>query len=104
MRRSGIGRRAVRARVLASGRQVMRSIIRAFLLTFLATMAMGRPASAQVLRVVTTTADLGSLARDVGGDKVTVVALARGYQDPHFVDPKPSFILEVSRANLLIVI
>ena len=82
----------------------MRSIIRAFLLTFLATMAMGRPASAQVLRVVTTTADLGSLARDVGGDKVTVVALARGYQDPHFVDPKPSFILEVSRANLLIVI
>ena len=82
----------------------MRSIIRAFVLMFLATLAMGRPASAQVLRVVTTTADLGSLAQEVGGDKVTVVALAKGYQDPHFVDPKPSFILEVSRANLLIVI
>ena len=82
----------------------MRSIIRASFLIALAALATGRPASAQVLKVVTTTADLGSLAREVGGDKVTVVALAKGYQDPHFVDPKPSFILEVSRASLLIVI
>ena len=35
---------------------------------------------------------------------MTVTALARGYQDPHFVDPKPSFILAVSRADLLIVV
>ena len=56
------------------------------------------------MRVVATTEDLASLAREVGGDKVTVVALAKGYQDPHFVDPKPSFILEVSRADLLIVV
>jgi ABC-type Zn uptake system ZnuABC Zn-binding protein ZnuA len=83
---------------------VMRSIIRASFLIALAALATGRPASAQVLKVVTTTADLGSLAQEVGGDKVTVVALAKGYQDPHFVDPKPSFILEVSRASLLIVI
>jgi len=82
----------------------MRSIIRASFLIALAALATGRPASAQVLKVVTTTADLGSLAQEVGGDKVTVVALAKGYQDPHFVDPKPSFILEVSRASLLIVI
>ncbi len=54
--------------------------------------------------MVATTEDLASLAREVGGDKVTVVALAKGYQDPHFVDPKPSFILEVSRADLLIVV
>jgi ABC-type Zn uptake system ZnuABC Zn-binding protein ZnuA len=60
-------------------------------------------ASAQ-LKVVTTTEDLGSLAREVGGDKVSVTALAKGYQDPHFVDPKPSFILAVSRADLLIVV
>jgi ABC-type Zn uptake system ZnuABC Zn-binding protein ZnuA len=83
---------------------VMRSIIRASFLIALATLATGRPASAQVLKVVTTTSDLGSLAENVGGDKVKVVALAKGYQDPHFVDPKPSFILEVSRADLLIVI
>jgi zinc/manganese transport system substrate-binding protein len=56
------------------------------------------------LRVVATTEDLASLTREVGGDKVTVVGLAKGYQDPHFVDPKPSFILEVSRADLLVVV
>ena len=56
------------------------------------------------LNVVTTTEDLGSLAREIGGDKVSVTSLARGYQDPHFVDPKPSFILAVSRADVLIVV
>jgi zinc/manganese transport system substrate-binding protein len=66
--------------------------------------AMTAGPSAAALRVVATTEDLASLAREVGGDKITVVALAKGYQDPHFVDPKPSFILEVSRADLLIVV
>ena len=56
------------------------------------------------INVVTTTEDLGSIAREVGGDKVSVVALAKGYQDPHFVDPKPSFILAVSKASVLIVV
>ena len=56
------------------------------------------------LNIVTTTEDLGSLAREIGGDKVSVTSLARGYQDPHFVDPKPSFILAVSRADMLIVV
>src|ERR1041385_3756850 len=60
--------------------------------------------AAQGLRVVTTTSDLGSIAQEIGGAKITVVSLAKGYQDPHFVDPKPSFILEVSRANLLIAV
>jgi len=60
-------------------------------------------ASAQ-LKVVATTEDLGSLTREIGGDKVAVTSLAKGYQDPHFVDPKPSFILAVSRADLLIVV
>ena len=65
--------------------------------------AFPRPAAAQ-LKVVTTTEDLASLAREVGGDKIAVTGLAKGYQDPHFVDPKPSFILAVSRADLLIVV
>ena len=60
--------------------------------------------AAAPLKVVATTEDLASLAREVGGDRVTVVALAKGYQDPHQVDPKPSFILEVSRADLLIAV
>ena len=82
----------------------MRSLIRLTLFAVLATMAFARPSAANGLRVVTTTEDLASLAREVGGDRITVVALAKGYQDPHFVDPKPSFILEISRADLLIVV
>jgi ABC-type Zn uptake system ZnuABC Zn-binding protein ZnuA len=65
---------------------------------------LSRPVAAAGLQVVATTEDLASLAREVGGDKVSVTALAKGYQDPHFVDPKPSFILATSRADLLIVV
>src|SRR3954467_8221712 len=73
--------------------------------TFFLALAFALPSIAHAqLKVVTTTEDLGSLARDVGGDKVSVTALAKGYQDPHFVDPKPSFILAVSRADALIVV
>src|SRR4051812_36645551 len=82
----------------------MRSLNRFGTIALLAVLAFARPAAAAGLRVVTTTEDLASLAREVGGDKITVVALAKGYQDPHFVDPKPSFILEVNRADLLIVV
>jgi ABC-type Zn uptake system ZnuABC Zn-binding protein ZnuA len=73
------------------------------LLLFLLALPIGAFAQDK-LNVVATTEDLGSLAREVGGDKVSVTALARGYQDPHFVDPKPSFILAVSRADVLIVV
>ncbi len=81
----------------------MRLMIRPLVFALLAMLATSHPAAA-ALQVVTTTADLGSLAQEIGGDRVTVTALAKGYQDPHFVDPKPSFILAVSRADLLIVI
>jgi zinc/manganese transport system substrate-binding protein len=60
-------------------------------------------ASAEV-KVVATTEDLASLVREVGGDKVAVEALARGYQDPHFVEAKPSFILKLHAADLLVVV
>jgi ABC-type Zn uptake system ZnuABC Zn-binding protein ZnuA len=56
------------------------------------------------IRIMTATTDLASLAVEVGGDKVDVESIARGYQDPHFVDPKPSFLLKLSRAELLIVV
>jgi zinc/manganese transport system substrate-binding protein len=56
------------------------------------------------LNVITTTEDLASIAREVGGDRVTVEAIARGYQDPHFVEAKPSFILKLQKADLLIVV
>ncbi len=61
-------------------------------------------ASAAAIDVVTTTEDLASLVREVAGDRVEVLALARGYQDPHFVEPKPSFILKLHGADLLVVV
>lgn len=54
--------------------------------------------------VVATTEDLAALAREIGGDKVSVETIARGYQDPHFVEAKPSFILRLHGADLLIVV
>src|SRR6476620_8577022 len=62
-------------------------------------------ASAQgKLNVITTVEDLASIAREVGGDRITVESIARGYQDPHFVEAKPSFILKLQKADLLIVV
>src|SRR5438067_5774320 len=59
-------------------------------------------ASAKKLNVVTSTTDLAALAQEVGGDNITVDSIAKGYQDPHFVEAKPSFLLKLRRADLLI--
>ncbi|MEO8431919.1 MAG: metal ABC transporter substrate-binding protein [Acidobacteriota bacterium] len=59
------------------------------------------PASGKV-NVVSTLQDFASITESIGGDRVEVLALAKGYQDPHFVDAKPSFIVRLSRADLLI--
>ena len=54
------------------------------------------------LKVVATTPDLASVAREIGGDKVNVIALAKPTEDPHFVDAKPSFIVTLNRADALV--
>jgi zinc/manganese transport system substrate-binding protein len=56
------------------------------------------------LNVITTTEDLASIAREVGGDRVTVESISRGYQDPHFVEAKPSFILKLQKADVLVTV
>src|SRR3954454_17926870 len=67
--------------------------------------AAASPAFAQTkLNVVTTTEDLAAIAREIGGDRITVESIARGYQDPHFVEAKPSFVLKLNKADLLIVV
>lgn len=58
--------------------------------------------AASKLKVVTATTDLAALAEEVGGDRITVESIARGYQDPHFVEAKPSFLLKLHQADLLI--
>jgi ABC-type Zn uptake system ZnuABC Zn-binding protein ZnuA len=60
--------------------------------------------AADKLKVVATTEDLASLTREVGGDKVEVNSIGRGYQDPHFIEPKPSFLLLLKNADLLEVV
>ena len=63
------------------------------------------PARAQgKLTVVTATEDLAAIAREVAGDRASIESLARGYQDPHYVEPKPSFILKLQKADVLIVV
>ncbi len=63
------------------------------------------PASADnKLNVMTATTDFAALAQEVGGDRVNVESVARGYQDPHFVEAKPSFLLKLRHADLLIVV
>ncbi|MDI6793240.1 MAG: metal ABC transporter substrate-binding protein [bacterium] len=54
------------------------------------------------INVVTTTTDLADLAKAVGGDRVKVVSLSKGNQDPHFVDPKPSMVMKLKKADLLV--
>jgi zinc/manganese transport system substrate-binding protein len=54
------------------------------------------------LNVVATTADLAALAAAVGGDRVELTTLARPTEDPHFVEPKPSFIVKLNRADAVI--
>ena len=55
-----------------------------------------------VLHVVSSIPTLGSIAKEVGGNRIAVEALGKGYQDPHFVEPKPSLMLVLNRADLLL--
>lgn len=52
--------------------------------------------------VVTTTSDLGAIAMEVGGSDVSVTVLAPADADPHYVDPRPSYLVPLSRADLVI--
>ena len=81
----------------------MRSLktLKAFAAALVAAAVSASAASAQ-LRVVATTPDFGSIAREVGGNRVSVVSLAKPTEDPHFVDAKPSHIVTLNRADALI--
>ena len=88
---------------IATLRAVGRGFVprRPLVLAVLAALALAPAARAEV-RVVTTTEGLASLAREVGGDRVSVESLSRGVQDPHFVDPNPTLALRLRQADLLV--
>ncbi len=52
------------------------------------------------LKVVTSTTDLHDIAHAVGGSRITATHISQGYQDPHFVEAKPSFILQLRKADV----
>jgi len=54
------------------------------------------------IKVVTTLPDFAALAREVGGDKIEVSAMAKPTEDPHFVDARPSFVVQLRSADVLI--
>ena len=54
------------------------------------------------LNVVATLPDFGSIAKEIGGDKVDVTVMAKPTEDPHFVDARPSFVVQLRTADVLI--
>jgi zinc/manganese transport system substrate-binding protein len=78
-------------------------LLRVALVTAVLSTLGARPAQA-ALRVVSTIPTLGSLAKEIGGDRVAVESLAKGYQDPHYVEAKPNLMLTLNRADLLLYV
>jgi zinc/manganese transport system substrate-binding protein len=56
------------------------------------------------IKVVTTTTDIKALVSEVGGDTVDVDSLCKGTQDPHFLEAKPSYMVKVNKADLVIAV
>ena len=70
----------------------------------IATLALagGSPALCAKLNIVATTPDLASIAQVIGGEHIELTTLAKPTEDPHFVDAKPSFIVKLNHADVLI--
>jgi zinc/manganese transport system substrate-binding protein len=82
----------------------MRNAIRAFLSVVVASSVLSGVASAaDKVRVVATITDLKSLTEAVGGDLVEVDALARGNQNPHDLEVRPSLMVKLRRADVLVM-
>ncbi|MBM4140232.1 MAG: zinc ABC transporter substrate-binding protein [Nitrospira sp.] len=56
------------------------------------------------IKIITTTSDLASIAKEIGKEKVEVVSLSKGTQDPHFIEVRPSMVMKLKNADLLILV
>jgi zinc/manganese transport system substrate-binding protein len=65
---------------------------------------LGAPLSAAALEVAATTPNMGMLARTVGGEHVNVVVLAPGDRDVHYLEARPSMMVGLRRADLLVAV
>ena len=68
----------------------------------LLTLVLLAPSAQAKLNVVATIPDFGAIAKEIGGDKIEVTSIAKGTEDPHFVDARPSFIRVLNRADVLL--
>ena len=65
-----------------------------------ALLALAPRATQAQLKVVTSTTDLYDIAKEVGGNRITATHIGEGYQDPHFIEAKPSFVLQMRKADV----
>src|SRR3954452_22585554 len=79
----------------------MRNMIKIAIVAAAAVLGLAGRAEAK-LRVVASIEVLPDLGRQVGGDRVDVTSHSHGYQDPHFVEAKPSLVLALNRADALV--
>ena len=71
-------------------------------LALLGTVPAALPAQEPPLRIVTSLTTYAVIAREVAGDRADVSSIARGDENPHFVQPRPSYVLDLKRADLFI--
>jgi zinc/manganese transport system substrate-binding protein len=69
----------------------------------LVAMVWSTPASARKLYVISSNPTYSSIAKRVGGNLIRVTYITKGDQDPHFVRPKPSFAVQLSKADAFVV-
>ena len=81
----------------------MKKLYLGFILFFVSVYGFQESALAKI-KVVTTTTDLAAITQEIGKDQVMVESIARGYQDPHFVDAKPVYMIKLNQADLLVAI
>lgn len=72
-----------------------------WLTIFALVLSLPRQSEAKI-KIITTSTDLASIARFIGGDKVDVESIIRGYQNPHYVDIKPSYMIKLHRADMFV--
>src|SRR5467141_4008296 len=69
---------------------------------FVLAVALLSTAAQAKLNVVATLPDFGAIAQEIGGDKIKVTTIARGTEDQHFVDARPSYVRVLNQADVLI--
>jgi zinc/manganese transport system substrate-binding protein len=74
------------------------------IIVFVTLLVAGPALAADKLQVVTSIETLASLAREIGGDRVDVRSLSHGYEDPHFVQAKPSLVVTLNRADAILYV